>query len=317
MPAVRAEGLSFAYRRRQVLVGISLEVACGEIVGLLGPNGAGKSTLLKVLATWLDPTSGSCHLLGFDLAKKKELRRRIGFMPLPDAHFENLTGWENAWLWASSFGLPADEVRRRLAALFGWLELEQAKDAPVSSYSYGMRRKLSLLEALVHRPRLLLLDEPSLGLDYGAQVRLRQQIRQLVHDDGVTVVLATNDVREAEELCTRVVFLSRGRVVACGAPQELLAPLRTRVRLRLTLGDLPGRLSGLVARVEGVESVLEEGHSLWIWAAPRPSLLADIAAGSGRAGSRGRSSSGSRCRKRRPKPARSSWRWASSTAGAS
>lgn len=284
--AIEIENLTYEYGGQRGISGIDLQVARGEIVGILGPNGSGKSTLLKVLATWYRPTRGRYRILGVASGEEARLRPLLGVVLQPDAHFDHLTGWENAWLWAASFGLPREEITSRLKGLFEWTQLEAEACDLVRGYSYGMRRKLSLIEALVHRPPVLLLDEPSLGLDYPAQVKLWQQLRQLARENGVTAMVATNDVREAETVCDRIVFLSRGQLVAQGSPGALLAPLRARVRVQISLAGPVPQVAGCLLQVNGVEQVAQVEDKLQIWAVPYDDLLARVAEAVGKAGGR-------------------------------
>lgn len=225
MDTVASTSLSHLYAGGRGITDVTLSIAPGEIVGLLGPNGSGKSTLLRTVAGLLRPTAGSLQLFGQAVPPvPASIRRRRGVLLDTPAHFDDLTGWENAAFFAHAYGLPPDEAHDRLAALFERFELtEQAHDV-VNRYSYGMGRKLALVEALAHAPDLLLLDEPGVGLDYAARVALTKTLRQQA-GEGAAMILATNDVTEAEQLCHRVIFLHRGRVVACDTPAALLALL--------------------------------------------------------------------------------------------
>jgi len=232
---VVSTNLSYVYPAGRGITEVTLSVAPGEIVGLLGPNGSGKSTLLRTVAGLLRPTTGSLQLFGQAVPPvPASIRRRMGVLFDTPAHFDDLTGWENAAFFAHAYGLPPDEAHDRLAALFERFELtEQAHDV-VNRYSYGMGRKLALVEALAHTPDLLLLDEPGVGLDYAARVALAETLRRQA-DQGAAVILATNDVTEAEQLCHRVIFLHQGRVVACDTPAALLAHLDRSQEITLQL----------------------------------------------------------------------------------
>lgn len=232
---VVSTNLSYVYPAGRGITEVTLSVAPGEIVGLLGPNGSGKSTLLRTVAGLLRPTTGSLQLFGQAVPPvPASIRRRMGVLFDTPAHFDDLTGWENAAFFAHAYGLPPDEAHDRLAALFERFELtEQAHDV-VNRYSYGMGRKLALVEALAHTPDLLLLDEPGVGLDYAARVALAETLRRQA-DQGAAVILATNDVTEAQQLCHRVIFLHRGRVVACDTPAALLAHLDRSQEITLQL----------------------------------------------------------------------------------
>ena len=216
------QSISKSYGKNRVLDGIDLEVHKGEIFVLLGSNGCGKSTLLRIMATLLKPDSGEALLFGSK--GSPEILRRVGIMFDHTAHWDKLTGYENAWMFARSYGLTNKVAASRLDGLFKWIGLWERRDEAVASYSYGMRRKLSLIEALVHEPDLLLMDEPSMGLDYTSRLAIYSHLRQLA-EKGIAIVLSTNDVSEAELLASRVALLKKGHIIALDRPDHLVASL--------------------------------------------------------------------------------------------
>ncbi len=250
---VRARGLSARFRGRVALDGFDLDVAPGEIVGLLGPNGAGKTTALRLLCTGRRPDAGTLCLFGPPVPRSpgSTIRRRIGIAGDEPVHVAALTGWENALGFAMTAGVARAEAERRVGALLDRFGLAPDAHRPVSEYSLGMRRKLLLLESLVHEPALLILDEPTAGLDVEARALLAGTLRERGRA-GVAVVLATNDLGEAERLCDRVVFLHEGRPVLEGRPAELIARLGGRTRFEFALAA--DRAPDL--RVDGVEIAL-------------------------------------------------------------
>ncbi|MCL5958335.1 MAG: ABC transporter ATP-binding protein [Chloroflexi bacterium] len=257
MLAIEAANLSKVYHSQRGFFGASFEIERGEIIGFLGPNGSGKSTLLKVLATCLRPTSGAFRILGVDgLAPNSALRQRLGVLFEGVAHFGDLSGFDNAWFFAMSYGMEPRLARSRLEELFLWAGLNDYKDSRVKTYSYGMKRKLALIEALVHQPDVLLLDEPSLGLDYVSTVALYQRLAELA-STGTTVVLATNNVFEAEKLCSKVALIDQGRLVALDSPKNFLKTHQDCHQITMTLAEPidHGLLSGvpLVRGVVGAE----------------------------------------------------------------
>ncbi len=256
---------------------VSLSVGEGEIFGLVGPNGSGKSTLLRVLSTALIPDSGTYHVGGTDgLAQKRRVRAGLGLVVDRPTHYGDLSGWANAYLFARAYGMEEEKANDVLAQLFDYFELAEYRDDPAKTYSYGMGKKLALIEALAHGPRLLLLDEPSLGLDYTSQLAYQGMIRELAAA-GAAIVLASNQVDEVEALCDRVAFLYRGKVVAEGTPEELVSYLRGVKRIVATLRN-PVEYAP-VARIAGVERVATEGKNLVVHCADRPGLVADVVAG--------------------------------------
>ena len=250
---IKIENISKSYGKIEALKDINLEIGKGEIFVLLGENGSGKSTLLKTLATLYLPDQGSFTIFDRDGIKEvTAIRGMIGVLFDNIVHWDRLTGYENAWFFARSYGLSSDETKSSLDELFSMFNLFDNRNDPVSTYSYGMRRKLALIEALVHKPKLLLLDEPSMGLDYISRLVLYDIINKELEND-TTVVLATNDVNEATTLAQRVALMQKGDILAVGSPSELIDSLRSINRIDLRLAS-PLSLDEF-KNIEGVEFV--------------------------------------------------------------
>ncbi len=205
--------------------GIDLHVAPGEIYGFLGPNGAGKSTTVLILTTLLPPTAGRARVAGFDVVRRgRQVRRAIGASLQDSALDQFLTGSEHMRLQGALHGLPKREREQRGRELLARVGLSEAADRKVGGYSGGMKRRLDLALALVHRPRLLFLDEPTTGLDPQSRAALWEEVRRLA-DDGVTVFLTTQYLEEADVLADRVGIIDHGRIVAEGTPAALKAEI--------------------------------------------------------------------------------------------
>ena len=256
-----ATGLTRTYRGGKGVFDITLNLAAGEVLGLMGPNGSGKSTLLRVLATAASPTAGRVSWFGSTNPRLPSVRRRLGVMLDQAAHFDKMTGYQNAWFFARQFGLAPELARARLDELFRWSGLLEARDQLVGEYSLGMRRKLNLVEALVHRPSILLLDEPTLALDYRAELDLIERL-QLLSLTGTAVLLATNDVHLAERICDRVIFLHHGRAIREGHVPELLTELAGSKEVQLQMNS-PIPLENLRA-LPSVEAANVEGDTVHI-----------------------------------------------------
>jgi ABC-2 type transport system ATP-binding protein len=251
---IQCRGISKKAGATKALKNVSFTALPGEIIAILGMNGSGKTTLLKTLSTLFSPDSGSITLFDGPGPGKnnRELRRHIGFLFDCPAHWEHLSGWDNAYFFATSYGVRSGIAEERLMDLFSRFGLAERRSDTVSTYSYGMKRKLSIIEALAHHPDLIFLDEPSMGLDYSSRMALQEYLNYRL-TCGATVIFATNDVYEAQSLADRVILLSRGEVVASGEPLTLLRQLELKTAIELRLG-LPPDVS-LLGQVPGVEQV--------------------------------------------------------------
>jgi ABC-2 type transport system ATP-binding protein len=225
--AIVAEGLVMQYRKGPRAVdGIDITVAPGEIYGFLGPNGAGKSTTVHMLTTLLPPTEGSARVAGFDVARQgPQVRAQIGAALQEAALDPLLTGREHLRLQAALQALPRAERKPRADELLARVGLNDAGDRRVGGYSGGMKRRLDLAMALVHRPRVLFLDEPTTGLDIQSRTALWEEVERLARDDGVTVFLTTQYLEEADVLADRVGIIEGGHIVAEGTPNALKAEI--------------------------------------------------------------------------------------------
>ncbi|WP_410614720.1 ATP-binding cassette domain-containing protein [Amycolatopsis sp. lyj-109] len=245
--AVRVRGLVKTYGSTRALDGVDLDIPAGQVLGLLGPNGAGKTTTVRILTTLLRPDSGSAHVAGYDvLAEPDEVRRRIGLSGQYAAVDENLTGFENLYMVGRLYGRKKAAARTRARELLTRFRLEEAADRPAKGYSGGMRRRLDLAGALVAEPTVVVLDEPTTGLDPGGRLDTWEVIKELVAD-GTTVLLTTQYLEEADQLADSIVVIDHGRVIARGTADELKAQTGGE-RLELVVAsaaDLPATLAVL------------------------------------------------------------------------
>jgi ABC-2 type transport system ATP-binding protein len=223
--AITAEGLVKVYKSRsgevRALDGLDLTVAEGSVLGLLGPNGAGKTTTVRILATLLRPDGGHATVAGYDVASQADqIRSVIGLSGQYAAVDENLTGRENLWMFGRLYQLPSGEAKHRAAELLEQFTLTDAGDRPVKTYSGGMRRRLDLASALIGRPKLLFLDEPTTGLDPRSRMGMWDVIRGLVRE-GTTLLLTTQYLEEADELADTIAVVDHGKIIARGTADEL------------------------------------------------------------------------------------------------
>jgi ABC-2 type transport system ATP-binding protein len=251
--AVEARGLVKTYDDVEAVRGVDLRVESGEVFGFLGPNGAGKSTTVKMLTTLLSITSGGAAVAGIDVAGDPDaVRRRIG-VALQEAGLDpRQTGRELLILQARLFGMSTAEAAERAEDLLALVELEDAADRRIKTYSGGMKRRLDLASALVHRPDVLFLDEPTTGLDPSSRLTIWDEVRR-INERGTTVFLTTQYLEEADALCDRLAIIDGGRIVREGTPATLKAELRERLGLERDPSlddvflDATGRSRGRVA----------------------------------------------------------------------
>ena len=224
--SIEAEGLVRQFKKLRAVDGIDLRVDPGEIYGFLGPNGAGKSTTVHMLTTLLPPTAGTARVAGYDVVKEGPQVRKVIGAALQEAALDPfLTGREHLRLQMAMHGITGVEGQRRSDELLARVGLTEAADRKVKTYSGGMKRRLDLALALVHRPRILFLDEPTTGLDIQSRTALWQEVGRLAREEGVTIFLTTQYLEEADLLADRVGIIDHGRLVAEGTPDQLKAEI--------------------------------------------------------------------------------------------
>jgi ABC-2 type transport system ATP-binding protein len=226
VPAVLCTGLRHRFGDHVAVDGIDLSVAQGDVFGLLGPNGAGKTTTIRLLNTLLPVQEGTVEVLGYDVRRSPmAVRRLLGYVPQQLSVEAALTARENVTWFARLFDVPRHERKRRVGEALEVMGLADVANRLTSTYSGGMIRRLELAQALVNRPRLLVLDEPTLGLDPVARDGVWQRVQELRHATGMTVLLTTHYMEEAEALCNRVALMHLGTIRAEGTPEELKSAL--------------------------------------------------------------------------------------------
>jgi ABC-2 type transport system ATP-binding protein len=257
--------------------GVNFAVERGELFGLLGPNGAGKTTTIKMLITLLLPTSGRVTVLGHDVVKHpREVRKRVGYVFGGDRGlYERLSGLDNLRYFAELYAVPPREQRTRIAELLEQVGLAGRERERVEGYSRGMRQRLHIARGLLHRPEVLFLDEPSIGIDPVGARELREMVKGLVKQ-GTTVLLTTHYMFEADELCDRIAVLSGGNIVASGTPEELKKRVSQGDVLEVEVFGLPAGTDDRVRALSGIRSVVVEERGpaqvLLVHAAPGEEL---------------------------------------------
>jgi ABC-2 type transport system ATP-binding protein len=257
--AVETEKLTKHYGELTAVDSLDLSVQEGEIFGLLGPNGAGKTTTLSMLATLLKPTSGTARVNGYDVRKQPgEVRRSIGLVFQDPSSDDVLTGRENLYLHALMFGVPKAERKDRIDHVLRLVDLQDRANDIVKKYSGGMRRRLELARGLLHNPRVLFLDEPTLGLDPQTREHIWEYIENLVKAEHVSVIITTHYMDEADQLCNRVAIIDHGRVVALDSPGALKSKVGGEIiRLRIRKPKLDA-----LKELEYVREINQSGSTL-------------------------------------------------------
>lgn len=233
--AIEVFELTHRYDGLVAVDAISFHVCAGKVFGLLGPNGAGKSTTIKMLSTLLPVSSGTALIMGFDVTSRPaDVRQIIGYVPQLLSADGDLTGYENLLMIAKLCGMAPELRKERISTLLQFMGLHASADLLVSKYSGGMIRRLEIAQALVHNPKVLFLDEPSIGLDPAARKAFWEHLRKWQKQFGTTILMTTHDMKEAEELCDVVAFMYLGRIVAMDNPHHL----KKKLGLTATLDDV-------------------------------------------------------------------------------
>ena len=218
---VEVKGLSRSFGSLRALEDLCFDIYYGEIFGLLGPNGAGKSTFISVLTTLLKPTSGDCFIKGFSAARQPDkIKNSIGFVPQDIALYPSLTGLDNLKFWAGIYGLKGSRKKRRIEEVLLTVRLADRAGDKVDNYSGGMKRRLNIAVALLHQPEILIMDEPTVGVDIQSRKYILDAIREL-KNEGKTVIFTSHYMDEMESLCDRLAIIDKGKIKSIGTVKEL------------------------------------------------------------------------------------------------
>ncbi len=249
-PVITARALTKRYGTLTAVDGIDFEIARGESFGFLGPNGAGKSTTMRMIAATSTRTDGELTVLGLDTNRHgPEIRAQLGIVPQGDLLDEELRVIDNLTVYGRYFGLPRSYVKQRAEELLDFAQLREKRTARVDGLSGGMKRRLTIARGLINNPRIMLLDEPTTGLDPQARHILWDRLFRL-KEEGVTLVVTTHFMDEAEQLCDRLVVIDKGRIVAEGSPSSLIRHYSTREVLEVRFGS--GRNADAAAQLAGI-----------------------------------------------------------------
>ena len=254
---IEVKQLTKQYGNRLAVDHISFKAKQGEIVALLGPNGAGKTTTMRMLTGFLPPTDGRASIAGHDILENSiEARRSVGYLPERVPIYPDMTVYGYLAFWAKLRGIRSP--RRAVRAVLERVQLADRQQTLVRNLSKGMRQRLGLAQALVHNPPVIILDEPTIGIDPQQVIEVRETVRQLGQDH--TVLFSTHLLNEAEQVCDRVVIISKGRIVAQGNPTELRRKLQPEMHIYIALGGKQSESERMLRAIPGVEAVESEGE---------------------------------------------------------
>jgi ABC-2 type transport system ATP-binding protein len=240
---------------------VSFAVETGEVFGLLGPNGAGKSTLIRMLTTLIPPTAGRALIGGFDVqSNPNAVRQVIGVIPQALTSDLELTARENLLIFAKLYSVPRARRARLIEELLEAVELTQWADKPVKTFSGGMRRRVEIARGLVHSPKIFFLDEPTTGLDPVSRVAVWEMVKKVKEQHGLTVLITTHYMDEADKLCDRIAIVDHGKLVALDSPLKLKASVPGANTIEVSFGEMPADWSERLAKLPGVERVTVDGN---------------------------------------------------------
>lgn len=260
MDAIVVDRLTKQFNGLTAVDAVSFSVEQGELFGFLGPNGAGKTTTINMLTTLMKPTSGNARVAGFDIRRSRdEVRRHIGVVFQEPALDTSLTGRENLAFHAMMYGVSGEERTKKIDDVLALVELQDKADVLVENYSGGMKRRLEIARGLIHEPQVLFLDEPTLGLDVQTRRHIWEYIRTLNRERGVTIILTTHYMEEADFLCSRVAIVDHGRIVALDTPERLKANLGGDVITMIYDGS-DGQCAGVLRDLPWVKAVSVQGN---------------------------------------------------------
>lgn len=274
--AIQAVDLTKHYGEVLAVDHVSFEVQTGEVFGFLGPNGAGKTTTLRMLTSLLEPTKGTAHIFGYDVSRQPyQAKRQFGVVAEEANVYTEVTTWQNLMFTARLYRVPRSERDGRIDELLALFDLEQKRDQKVYRLSKGMRQRLSLAMALVHQPRVLFCDEPTLGLDVQSAQLIKERLRKL-NADGTTIFLTTHQIEMAEQLCGRVAIIHHGRIAAIESPERLKSAIEGRRSVEVSLDGSTLSHYNAMAVLPGVTEAVREGGKIRLYTADPPAVLKKV-----------------------------------------
>ena len=264
MNLVEIQGVKKHFGEIHAVDGIDMHVKKGEILGLLGPNGAGKSTTISMIATLLEPTNGTILFMGESIqTNPKPIQEVLGFVPQEIALYPTLTGKENLQFWGRVYGLRGGELRERISEISQVIGLDERLKDRVDTYSGGMKRRLNIGVALLHKPAFIIMDEPTVGIDPQSRSFILDTVREL-RDQGSTVLYTTHYIEEVESLCDRIYIMDHGKIIAEGTKESLTEMIDASEVIRLSVETVDPMLITTLQELKFVEKVVVEANSIFL-----------------------------------------------------
>ncbi len=278
MPIVEVKNLVKVFDTNRAVDGVSFSVEAGEVFGLLGPNGAGKSTLIGMISTLLAPTSGDVMIDGHSAIKEPmAVKKVIGVVPQEIALYPTLTARENLGFWGSMYGLSSAEIKKREAAVLEIVGLTERANEKIDTYSGGMKRRINIAAGLLHSPKVLFMDEPTVGIDPQSRNYILEMVKKL-NEDGLTIIYTSHYMEEVEFLCDRIAIVDHGKVIAEGTQEELRLLVGNKDTIRVTAPDVSQAVADKVKKLSDIDSVLVKKEEVDIVSAHGRKVLADVIA---------------------------------------
>jgi ABC-2 type transport system ATP-binding protein len=276
MSLVEVRNVSKVFDANKAVDDVNFSVEAGEIFGLLGPNGAGKSTLIGMISTLLAPTSGEIVIDGHSVSKEPmAVKKAIGVVPQEIALYPTLTARENLSFWGNMYGLSSAELKKREAAVLDIVGLSDRANEKIDTYSGGMKRRINIAAGLLHSPKVLFMDEPTVGIDPQSRNHILEMVKNL-NKEGLTVLYTSHYMEEVEFLCDRIAIVDHGKVIAEGTQKELRLVVGDKDTIRVTAPDVPQAVADKIKALKDIESVTVKENEVDILSAHGREVLADV-----------------------------------------
>lgn len=274
---LETQDLKKVFKGQPVVDGVSIHLDEGESVGLLGPNGAGKSTTISMISSLIHPTSGDVRLYGKSMLKHPaELRRALGVVPQDIALYQELTAYENLKFFGRIYQLRGQELEKRVQEVLELVGLRERQRERIKTYSGGMKRRINIAAALLHEPKLVIMDEPTVGIDPQSRHHILETVRLLNQEKGLTVLYTSHYMEEVENLCDRIYIMDHGKIIASGTKEELKRILSAEDTIIIHLEQPNTSFSEEINRLDQVRKVTEEGLELKLIVPKRSRILSQI-----------------------------------------